>query len=60
MDVIESTRTRTTKTVTIAAGSQEEAVKYALLHAGETEGSIFGKTVDVTLPGIFVVTLFTD
>jgi hypothetical protein len=53
---------QTVKTVVLAAGSEEEALTYAMHHAGETRGSLFGwaATEDPDNAGIWTVKMYTD
>ena len=62
MEIKSSHKGQTVKTVVLAAGDKDEALTYALHHAGETKGSLFGW--DVTegedTPGIWTVKMYTD
>lgn len=62
MEIKSSHKGQTVKTVVLAAGNKEEALTYAMHHAGETKGSLFGWSVeeDEWNPGIWTVKMYTD
>lgn len=60
MEIKSSHKGQTVKTVVIAAGSEEEALRYAMHHVGETPGRLFGHSVTQDDDGIYTVKMYTD
>jgi hypothetical protein len=62
MEIKSSHKGQTVKTVVLAAGDKDEALTYAMHHAGETQGSLFGwdVTEDPDNAGIWTVKMYTD
>lgn len=62
MEIKSSHTGQTVKTVVLAAGDKDEALHYAMHHAGETKSSLFGWDVKESLDdkGIWTVKMYTD
>lgn len=61
MEIKSSHKGQTVKTVVLAAGDKDEALTYAMHHAGESKSSLFGWDVtESDDKGIWTVRLYTN